>query len=301
MAKSTKQIQEEITNKIVESLKAGTIPWRKPWSTSPKCGTPANVVSGKAYRGINAAALLPLHQMEHDFNSKWYATFKQWRDLGARVEKRPDHVKPGEWGAGIIYYAPIKKTKEDPKTGEEVEVQFAVLKQYTVFSAEQVELPDHLRHLVDVEPETTNDEFVDFAPAEIAIAATQADIRYGGDRCFYHPSTDHIQMVPKHHFGSEKELYSTVLHELSHWSEKRCDWTGNYAEGELRAEIAAAFMCSELQIPQSDDLSNTQAYLASWLKSLQDDPKFIFKASTAASKAADFVLSFSRQTEPVMA
>ena len=108
-------------------------------------------------------------------------------------------------------------------------------------------------------------------------------------------------MVPKHHFGSEKEFYSTVLHELSHWSEKRCDWTGNYAEGELRAEIAAAFMCSELQIPQSDDLSNTQAYLASWLKSLQDDPKFIFKASTAASKAADFVLSFSRQTEPVMA
>jgi len=300
MAKSTKQIQEEITNKIVESLKAGTIPWRKPWSTSPNCGAPANVVSGKAYRGINTL-ILELHRQEHDFTCKHYATFKQWRDLGARVEKRPDHVKPGEWGAGIIYYAPIKKTKEDPKTGEEVEVQFAMLKQYTVFSAEQVELPDHLRHLVDVEPETKNDEFVDFAPAEIAIAATEADIRFGGDRCFYRPSTGHIQMVPKHRFEHEKEYYSTVLHELSHWSEKRCEWTGNYAEGELRAEIAAAFMCSELQIPQSDDLSNTQAYLDSWLKSLQDDPKFIFKASTAASKAADFVLSFSRQTEPVMA
>lgn len=176
-----------------------------------------------------------------------------------------------------------------------------MLKSYCVFNAEQVELPDHLRHLVDVEPETKSDEFVDFAPAEIAIAATLADIRYGGDRCFYRPSTDHIQMVPKHRFGSEKEFYSTALHELAHWSEKRCDWTGNYAEGELRAEIAAAFMCSELQIPQGDDLSNTQAYLASWLKSLQSDPRFIFKASTAASKAADCVLSFSRQTEPVAA
>jgi len=300
MAKSTKQIQAEITNKIVESLKAGTIPWRKPWSTSPNCGAPTNIVSGNAYRGINPL-LLELHRQQHEFTCKHYATFKQWRDLGARVEKRPDHVKPGEWGAGIIYYAPIKKTKEDPKTGEEVEIQFAMLKQYTVFSAEQVELPDHLRHLVDVEPETKNDEFVDFAPAEIAIAATEADIRFGGDRCFYRPSTDHIQMVPKHRFEQEKEYYSTVLHELSHWSESRCDWTGNYAEGELRAEIAAAFMCSELQIPQSDDLNNTQAYLASWLKSLEDDPRFIFKASASASKASDYVLSFSRQAEPVLA
>ncbi len=301
MAKSTKQIQEEITNKIVESLKAGTIPWRKPWSTSPNCGAPTNIVSGKAYRGINAAALLPLHQMEHGFTSKWYATWKQWSDLGARVTSRPASVKPGEWGCSIIYYAPIKKTKEDPTTGEEVEIEFAMLKTYCVFNAEQVDLPDHLRHLVDVEAETKNDEFADFAPAEIAIAATQADIRYGGDKCFYNRTTDHIQMVPKHRFGNEKEFYSTALHELAHWSESRCDWTGTYAEGELRAEIAAAFMCSELQIPQSDDLSNTQAYLASWLKSLQSDPRFIFKASTAASKAADFVLSFSRQIEPVAA
>jgi len=300
MAKSTKDIQAEITNKIVESLKAGTIPWRKPWSSSPNCGSPANVVSGKRYRGINPL-ILSLHQETFGFTNKWYATFNQWRDLGASVMKRPAHVKPGEWGAGIIYYAPIKKTKEDPKTGEEIEVEFAMLKQYTVFSAEQVELPDHLRHLVDVEPETKNDEFVDFAPAEIAIAATEADIRFGGDRCFYRPSSDHIQMVPKHRFEHVKEFYSTCLHELAHWSEKRCEWTGNYVEGELRAEIAAAFMCSEIGIPQSDDLSNTQAYLASWLKSLQDEPKFIFKASAAASKAADFVLSFSRQTEPVLA
>jgi len=298
MAKSTKQIQEEITNKIVESLKAGTIPWRKPWSTSPNCGAPANIVSGKAYRGINPL-LLELHRQEHDFSCKHYATWNQWRDLGATVMKRPDHVKPGEWGCGIIYYAPIKKTKEDPTTGEEIEIEFAMLKSYCVFNAEQVELPDHLRHLVDVEPETKNDEFVDLAPAEIAIAATQANIRFGGDKCFYNRITDHIQMVPKHRFGNEKEFYSTALHELSHWSESRCDWTGNYAEGELRAEIAAAFMCSELQIPQSDDLSNTEAYLASWLKSLERDPRFIFKASTAASKAADYVLSFSRQTEAV--
>jgi len=299
MAKTSMQIQEEITNKIIESLKSGTIPWRKPWSTSPNCGAPTNVISGNMYRGINPL-LLELHRQEYDYSCKWYATYKQWTDLGAKVLRRPEHTKPGKWGCGIIYFSRIKKKKENPSTGgEEVEVEFAMLKQYSVFNAEQVELPDHLRHLIDAEPETQNHEFVDYAPAEIAIEATGADIRFGGNKCYYSLNTDHIQMVPKHRFEFEKDYYSTVLHELSHWSEKRCEWTGNYAEGELRAEIAAAFMCSELKIPQSDDLSNTQAYLASWLKSLENDPRFIFKASTAASKAADFILSFSRQADPV--
>ncbi len=299
MAKSTKDIQAEITSKIIDSLKQGSIPWRRPWSTSRNGGHPTNVVSGNRYRGINPL-LLELHRQEHGFTSRHYATWNQWRDLGATVSKRPDHIQPGDWGCSIIYYAPIKRTKEDPTTGEEIEIEFAMLKQYTVFSAEQVDLPSHLRHLIDFESEVKND-FIDYEPAEIAIAATQADIRYGGDKCFYSRTTDHIQMVEKQRFSKEHEFYNTSLHELAHWSESRCDWTGNYAEGELRAEIAAAFMCSELQIPNSDDLTNVQAYLQSWLKALCDDSKYIFKASAAASKAADFVLNFSRQTVAVAA
>lgn len=298
MAKSSKQIQEDITSKIIESLKQGTIPWRKPWSSSPNSGAPTNYVSRKAYRGINPL-ILELHRQEHGFTSKWYATWNQWRDLGASVMRRPDHVGTGEWGAGIIFYAPIKRTKEDPRTGEEVEVNFPMMRQYSVFNAQQVELPKNLQHLAEVEPESTNGEFIDFAPAEAAIRATEAKIMCGGEKCYYSPATDHIQMVKKHRFEFEKEFYAALLHELSHWSERRCDWTGNYAEGELRAEMAAAFMCAELEIPNSDDLTNVKAYLQNWLSALDNDPKFIFKASTAASKAADFVLSFSRQEEPV--
>lgn len=295
---TTKQIQEEITDKIFEALRKGCMPWRKPWTTSKNCGKPTNVISKNSYRGINTL-LLELHRQQHELEGKWYATYKQWCDLGATVKKRPGDVNPGQWGCGIIYYAPIRTTKEDPKTGEEVEVEFAMLKQYTVFSAEQVDLPDNLSHLVDFGIENTDKKFVDFDPAEFAIEATKADIRYGGDRCFYNSTNDHIWMVPKLKFEQEVDYYSTMLHELAHWSESRCKWNGSYAEGEMRAEMAAAFMCTELQIPQSDDLSNTEAYLASWLQSLQNDPRFIFKASAAASKAADFVLSFSKQAEPV--
>lgn len=296
MASQQEQIRTDITNKIVESLKRGSIPWRRPWSLSSNAGAPTNLVSGKAYRGINPL-LLSLHQDENGFTSKWYATFNQWRDLGAVVMRRPDNVAPGAWGCGVIFYAQVAKTKVDPKTGEEVQDRFPILKQYSVFNAQQVEVPPNLRHLADIETDAKPIEFIDYAPAEAAIAATQADVRYGGDKCFYSRTTDHIQMVEKHRFSSEKEFYSTTLHELAHWSENRCSWSGSYAEGELRAEMAASFMCAELSIPNTDDLSNVQAYLASWLALLHDDPKYIFKASAAASKAADCVLSFSHQPE----
>lgn len=297
MASKQDELRNEITNKIVDSLKNGSIPWRRPWSLSPNAGAPTNLVSGKAYRGINPL-LLSLHQDQHNFTSKWYATFNQWRDLGATVMRRPDNVAPGAWGCGVIFYAQVSKTKTDPKTGEEIEDRFPILKQYCLFNAQQCELPPNLRHLADTETETKPTEFIDYAPAEAAIAATQADIRYGGDRCFYCRTSDHIQMVEKQRFNSEKEFYSTSFHELAHWSESRCSWTGSYAEGELRAEMAASFMCAELDIPNTDDLSNVQAYLQSWLKALQSDPKYIFKASAAASKSADYVLSLSRQPEP---
>ena len=295
MAKSTKQIQESITKQIVAALKKGTIPWRRPWTLSLNCGTPMNVISGKNYRGINPM-ILDLHRQKHTFSTKWYATFNQWRDLGATVMRRPDHVEPGEWGASIIYYSPITKTKEDPRTGEEVEVEYSLLKSYTVFNVEQVILPENLRHLIDIEPASTN-EFVDFTPVENLVEATGVEIRYGGNRCYYNRTTDHIQMVQKHRFDSEKNYYSTLLHELAHWSESRCDWTSAYAWCELRAEITSAFLCAELQIPQSEDLTNHCAYVESWCQGLKSAPHFVFKTSAAASKAVDYLLSFVRHPE----
>ena len=144
----------------------------------------------------------------------------------------------------------------------------------------------------------------DYEPADLAIAATGADIRHGGDRAFYRRSlvdgSDFIQLPHQHTFSPAKEYYATALHELMHWSEQRLGWNGNYAEAELRAEIGACYALAELGVPQSDDLTNHQAYLENWLTALANDPRFIFSAATAASKGADFVLGFSREREAVL-
>jgi len=208
-------------------------------------------------------------------------------------------VPPGRWGCQIVFFRPVKKAEIDPDTGREVEVGFPILRTYTVFNLDQAEGAklDRFR----TAPVPPVGAFVDFEPAERAIEATGADIRHGGDRAFYHRPVegdgDYIRLPHKGQFEAEKEYYGTALHELAHWSETRIGWTGSYALGELRAEIAASFLLAELGVPQSDDLSNVNAYLAEWLKALQGDPRYIFQASTAASRAADYLLAFSRPQE----
>lgn len=292
MASQT-ELRQDVTNRIIEALKSGNLPpWRQPWSSHINAGSPTNVVSKKRYSGVNPL-LLRIAAFRHGLKSKYWATFNQWKDLGGKVMRRPENVPPGEWGTSIVFFKPIKKTEIDPDTGEEEEVRFGILKTYSVFNVDQVEGDfDHLR-VTDTVPNST---FIDYEPAETAIKATGADIRYGGDSAFYRPSCDFIQMPLRHHFNPQSEFYATALHELMHWSESRLQWTGTYAEGELRAEIGACYALTELGVPQSDDLTNHQAYVKSWLKALESDPRFIFAASTAASKATDFVLSFSRES-----
>lgn len=293
------EIRQAITDQIIQALQSGGIPpWRRPWVRHENSGLPSNVISKRRYSGINPI-LLQMASVRHDFTSKFWGTFRQWHDLGGKVKKRPDDVKPGQWGTNICFFKPISKTEKNQDTGEEEEVKFGLLRTYTVFNADQVE-GDHIDkfRVGEVTPAT---EFVDYEPAEEAIMATGANICFGGDHAFYVRPTpsgdgDYIQLPPKSHFMERKEFYATALHELAHWSEVRTNWTGSYAEGELRAEISACYMLTELGVPQSDDMTNHHAYLDNWLKALRSDARFIFSCATAATKAADFVLGFSRQS-----
>lgn len=142
-----------------------------------------------------------------------------------------------------------------------------------------------------------------FDVADAAIEATEADIRHGGNRAFYCPSSDFIQLPHRHQF-SLPEYYETCFHELSHWTEHQsrldCDRSiseNSYAFMELRAELGGCFIAAELGLPTAERLENHASYLKSWLKNMEDDPKYIFRASAQAAKAADFILAFSR--EPV--
>lgn len=296
---STNELRQQITNRIVEALESGNLPpWRKPWRCDPNAGMPTNVVSKKRYSGINIL-LLEAASMRHGFESKHWGTYRQWSALGGQVKKRPADIPAGQFGTTIVFWSPIKKTKID-ESGEEYEDRFFMMKSYTVFNVDQVEgMFDHLR--VGHQPDTGNHGEQVFDQAETAITAIGADIRFGGSRAYYDTNGDFIQMPPRSSF-SVPEFYETMCHELTHWTEPahRLSWNRKdegYAMGELIAELGGCFMCSELGLPTADNMTNHISYLKNWLDAMKGDPKFIFQASTQASKAVDYLLSFSRTEE----
>ncbi len=292
---SPSEIRKQLTEQIVSALENGVHPWRKTWTSARNTGRAANVASSKPYRGLNPL-LLEIHAQQRGFRSRWWGTYLQWQQLGCQVQKRPAGVPQGRWGAQIVFFKPITKTIVNPKTGVEDEETFRLLNVYTVFNADQVVGAE--RFQVSDEPVVGNTQ-PDFAPATELIAATQADIRHGGDRAFYSPSGDFIQLPPKATFHSDGAYYETAFHELGHWSESRLDWHGSYAQNELIAEMAACFLAAELGVPNGEGLANHASYVKSWLDAMRGDHNYIFKASSQASKVADYLLSFTQQPEEV--
>ena len=288
---SQTEIRQTITDKIIESLKAGRIPWRKPWTGIDGPRTPTNFVTKRRYSGINIPILWAASQ-ERGYDVDFFGTFNQWKSIGASIKK-------GARAIHVVLFKPIKKVVKQDDGTERTE-QFPILRVFPVFSIHEAkgEAVEAFLNRPAGAPliHEKREEF------ERVVAATNADIRFKGSRAvYYRPPADYIEMPPENAFEGFPAYSETLAHELAHWSETRLNWSGSYAEGELRAEMSAVFTTAALGIPDPNGLtlSNHAAYIGSWLEALQNDPKYIFRAAAAASKATDFLLSFSRpQEEP---
>ena len=297
---SQSEIRQNITSKIVESLKNGHIPWRKPWSGIDGPRTPTNFLTKRRYSGVNIPILWAASQ-ERGYDVDYFATFKQWQSAGYSVKK-------GAKAVFIAFFKPVKKVIKEEDGTERTE-QFPILRVFPVFSIHEIS-GNAIESLLN-QPAGPVFEHEQREEFERVVAATNANIRINGSKAAYYRSpADYIQMPEEGRFESFPAYAETLAHELGHWSEHRLNWTGTYAEGELRAEMAAVFTTAALNIPDSNDLTNHAAYVGSWLKALENDPKYIFRAAASASKAADFILSFSKsqdesivseEAEPVLA
>ena len=294
------QLRDRINTQIVESLERGVRPWRRPWQADGNSGFPANVVSRKPYRGINPI-LLFLASNRHGFASKHWGTFKQWKQLGGCVMRRPSDVPEGQWGTTIVFWSKVGGKKRGDEGGERDD-GFFLMKAYTVFNIEQVEGErlDHLRAGAgDSEPGDVRDG--DYRHVEDAVAATGMKILHGGDRAYYSPAHDHIRLPYRGRFETAADHAVTLLHEGIHATEhpSRLDWSrklpeNSYGMGELIAELGACYLAGEFGVPVSESMEGHVAYLGHWLSAMKADSRYIFKASSQASRAADYILSFSR-------
>lgn len=285
---SQTEIRQGITNKIIDSLRHGKLVWRKPWSGIEGPRTPTNLVSKHKYSGVNTLLTL-LAEEQHGWPVSYWATFNQFRQIGC-------HIRKGEKATTIVYWQQIKKTVED-KNGDSVERTIPLLKTWSIFNVAQAE--GKAVEKFHAEPVLKSFEGVDRAEFDSTVAATEARIDYGHEIAAYLPQEDRIIMPDEGRFDSFSDFAATTFHELSHWTQPphRCNIQGSYAANELFAEISSSYLMSAVAIPHT--LENTQAYVQSWIQRLESDPKYIFQASSAASKAADYILAFSRPKEAV--
>lgn len=278
----------EVTNRIIAELEEGRLPWVQPWDASLcPCTMPHNAGSGRTYSGINVLILWAA-VIEHGHASQGWLTYRQ-------AEKAGGHVRRGEKGTVICYADRFTPRDEAEKArSEERDARtIAFLKRFTVFNVDQCEgLPEDYSSAIDIP-----DPVLAIAEADAVISATGADLRIGGGEAFYAPGQDFVQVPPQAAFGEPVNWYRTALHELGHWtghtSRLNRDQSGGfgsaaYAREELVAEMASAFACASLGIEPTVRHAD---YIGAWLSVLRADEKAIFRAASAASKAADWLLA----------
>lgn len=282
-------IYQRITNHIVAQLEQGVRPWMQPCKGGEASGRIIRPLraNGIAYRGINVVMLWSI-AVERNFRTPHWMTYRQAQELGGQVRK-------GEQGSPVVYASSISRTEIDEITGKENERDIPFLKGYTVFNADQVDgLPDRFRPAAMPMPESVER----IARAEDFFGRAGATIRHGGNRAYYAPSEDRIQLPPFELFRDPESYYATLAHECVHWTKhpsrldrdlgrKRFGDEG-YAAEELVAELGSAFLCADLDlVPETRE--DHAAYIASWLKVLKNDSRAIFTAAAHAQRAADFL------------
>lgn len=280
---STKlDVYQLVTDRIIELLEAGTVPWQKPWSET---GIPMNAISKRAYQGINLWLLLSLN-----YERNLFMTWDQLKKIGGSVNQ-------GQHGHIVVFWKQVKKVPEElddkgkPKTTP-------MLRYYKVFNVEQCrDVPK------DLIPELVKDELDPILECE-AVLNTMPDcplLIFKGKKAYYDILKDQVVLPQLKSFKTPESYYSTLFHELVHstGAEKRLGrksivemaefGSEPYSMEELIAELGASYLNSFTGI-LNKQINNSASYISSWLLKFKSDKRFIIAASGQAQKAVDLIL-----------
>jgi antirestriction protein ArdC len=267
-----------VTDKIIELLEKGTIPWHKPWKPGME---PTNFVTGRHYKGINRFLLSVF-----GYKSPYWLTFRQANQLGGRI-------KGGEKSLPVVFWKWIEvEIRETGKIEER-----PLLKHYRVFNAEQItgiDFPD------------LNIEQIDFTPIERCelILSRMRDppkVEHNMQSAWYSPDRDIINMPKRETFERAEGYYSTLFHELSHSTghKDRLDrpsltakakfGSTKYGKEELVAEMGSTFLCSEAGI-ENITIENSAAYIEGWIKRLRKDSSIVVQSASQAQRSTEYIL-----------
>ena len=280
--------RKKLVDQIIENMKNGYLIPKSQWNAA--AFQIHNPISGARYHGANMLKLY-LTSINNGYQDNRWMTFKQAASKGY-------HVKQGEKGIRLekyIFDKVIEKENPDTRKMEKVRVKLSkpMINTFVVFNGEQIEgIPE----LVMPEIKQQDSEIWDIA--DNLIASSECPIKEEPQgQAYYSPQRDSITLPPREIFTSPEAFTTTLIHEMCHSTGHESRLNRNlinsfgspeYALEELRAELGAFFMGSDLGIEGSEELlaSHTQ-YLESWISVLENDPNELFRAMSDSQKAVD--------------
>ncbi len=285
-----KDVYQIVTERIIEQLEKGTVPWQKPWQ---EAGLPKNLISNRYYRGINCFLLASL-----GYTDNLFLTYKQLQGLGGKIKK-------DERAHLVTYWNFPEKGKPTDQAEEEAEPTMkkkAVLRYYMVYNIEQCEnIPKQYI------PRGRDFRTIPLCEDIVRDMPNCPPIKYKEQAAFYDPRLDYVNM-PKHKtFKNDESYYATLFHELVHSTGhhsrlNRKDLIemaefGNepYSHEELVAEMGTSYLQSIANI--TSEFEQSAAYIKGWLWKLKNDKRFIVSAASHAQKAVDYILNVKAEVE----
>lgn len=274
-------VYTRVTNLIIEKLESGIIPWREILKTG---NVPQNYISKRPYTSINAFLL----GME-DYPQPFYMTFPQIKQLGGSVKK-------GAKGHIVVFKKVLEKKDKDSNIEK-----MAIMKNYHVFNISDVTGVDFVfaQNLNTLNNTIKNGETIiqnmPNCPKIVNDIKSQA---------FYSPALDYINIPHISQFLTSENYYLTLFHELTHSTghknrlnrfsetqEKLRFGSKTYAFEELVAEMGACFLAIFAKINDDSLFDNSTAYIQSWISKLKSDKYLIFRASTKAQHASEYIMN----------
>jgi antirestriction protein ArdC len=288
---------EAVTARIIESLKAGVIPWAKPWKGNGSNNPfPRNFKTGAPYRGANILLL-----WSSPCSSPYWLTFKQAKELGGTVRK-------GEKGTQILFW---KISAKDAEKNQPVEItddkerKSFFCRSYTVFNVEQcdgLKIPKTIATLPEIDQDERCEAIVTGWASRPSL---NLDNAHEG-RAYYRPGTDTVHMPISSRFVDAPHYYATLFHELvySTGHKSRLDRTFGesfgdhmYSKEELVAEVGSGFLCAIAGIANERTEQNSTSYIQHWIEALKGDSRLVITAASAAQKAADEIVGYAFENE----
>jgi antirestriction protein ArdC len=184
-------MKNDILDKIIRQIEAGCPPWKVPWACSGVSGLPTNASTKRPYSGTNVLVLWAAQAVEGYEHGLWLG-YEQARKMGG-------HVRKGETATQIIAFSTYEK--ENDSGEKEMRRWIKPMNVFNIAQCDGIEMPVIETH-----------QWEPLEAVEALSESSGATIEYGGDRAFYAPSKDRIQLPKPERFACAEDFAATLIH-----------------------------------------------------------------------------------------